>query len=190
VDEEGRTIAHSFRERLHIPIPPREKQFYTLAFINFVTGCTCLFPRGFVDKILPIPTEALSHDWWIGVRATQFGGIKYLRKPFVQHRQHRTNAIGVKELWNISGKVQYLLSKERRQVFEKERTRIQYYLDHGVYADEQQRSYLQELLRHYESILTTRIHLEAFRIAYKYRNEIFHDLNPLAKYSYILGRLI
>ena len=189
VDGEGRTVADSYRKKLHIPVPPIGEQFYSLAFINFVTGSTCLFPRSFREKIFPIPPEAISHDWWMGIQATLAGGIKYVEESLVGHRQHGANAIGVKELWKVSGKWRYLRSSERRQIFEKERTRIQFYLDHQVFSDEEQRQFLLDLLMHYEDILSTRIHVSAVRVAFKHRNRLFPGLGPLARWAYMLGRL-
>lgn len=190
IDGEGKTVADSYRKKLHIPVPPIGEQFYSLAFINFVTGSTCLFPRGFREKILPIPPEAISHDWWMGIQATLAGGIRYVAEQLVGHRQHGANAIGVKELWKLSGKWRYLRSEERKRVFEKERTRIQYYLDHLVFSDEEQRQFLGDLRLHCEDILSTRIHINAFRVAFKHRDRLFPGLSSLAKWAYMLGRLV
>lgn len=190
VDGEGRTIANSYRKKLHIPVPPIGEQFYSLAFINFVTGSTCLFPRSFREKILPIPPEAISHDWWMGIQATQAGGIKYVEEQLVGHRQHGANAIGVKDLWSLSGKWRYIFSEERKQVFYKERLRIQFYLDHRVFSDDSQRQFLNDLLAHYDDILTTRVHIDAFRILLRHRARLFHGIGSAAKYTYMLGRLV
>jgi glycosyltransferase involved in cell wall biosynthesis len=190
IDAEGVTIADSYRKSLHIPVPPIGEQFCSLAFINFVTGSTCLFPSAFREKILPIPAEAISHDWWIGIKATLRGGIRYIDDQLVFHRQHGANAIGVKELWKLSGKWRYLRSDERKQIFAKERTRIQYYLDHEVFSDEEQREFLQDLLLHYEDILSSRVHFDAARFLLRNRVRLFYGIGPTAKCGYLLGRLL
>ena len=189
IDEKGALVAQSYRRRLHIPIPEQDNQFCSLAFINFVTGSTCLFPRAMRTRFLPIPEEAMSHDWWMGIQATQFGGVKYIKRALVRHRRHGVNAIGVKELWSLSGRLRYVLSKERKTIFEKEKARIQYYLKHGIYSGDAQEEFLKDLLLHYTDILESVLHTKAFRIVWKHRRSLFREIGPAAKWTYMLGRL-
>ena len=65
-----------------------------LALTNVVTGCTVLLNRPLLQRALPIPAEALVHDWWLALVATAFGQIALLEQPSVAYRQHGGNAIG------------------------------------------------------------------------------------------------
>jgi len=65
---------------------------------NFVTGCTVLVNRRLLEIALPIPEEALMHDWWLALCAAAFGHIGYIHKPLVKYRQHGGNEVGAKHL--------------------------------------------------------------------------------------------
>jgi len=189
IDEDGVVIAGSFRKKLNVPVPYFNTQFHCEAFINFVQGCTCLFRNDFKDNILPIPLEAISHDWWFGIVATQKKGIAYVDQPLVMYRQHKTNTLGTKKLWSISGKLHYIFSRDRRAIMIKEQTRIKYYIDHHVYSNNEQLMLLCDLSEHYNSIINTRIHIRAFAIALKHRYSLLPNISPLARWIYLFGRL-
>lgn len=190
IDYKGSPIAPSFRKSLSVPIPDQNKQFYCLAFINFVQGCTCLFRKDFRQHVLPIPIEAMSHDWWIGIRATQFNGIAYVDEPLVMYRQHEKNALGAKMLWNISGKLRYAFSPERKKIIMRERNRIKYYIDHIVYSNNEQLGLLYDLFTHYDSIVKTKFHFRAFTIAFKYRHLLLPNISLFSRWMYLLGRFV
>jgi rhamnosyltransferase len=65
---------------------------------NFVTGCTVMINRALLEVAVPIPEEALMHDWWLALCAASLGHIVYVDKPLVRYRQHRKNAVGAKRL--------------------------------------------------------------------------------------------
>ena len=65
---------------------------------NFVTGCTMMINRKLLDIALPVPDEALMHDWWLALCAAVFGQIGYIDKPLVKYRQHGKNEVGAKHL--------------------------------------------------------------------------------------------
>lgn len=65
-----------------------------LAITNVVTGCTCLFNRPLLDLALPLPHQAVVHDWWLALVAGVFGQIIYLPCCTILYRQHSDNAIG------------------------------------------------------------------------------------------------
>lgn len=68
---------------------------------NFVTGCTILVNRQLLEMALPIPDEAVIHDWWLALCAATFGEIAYVNKPLVKYRQHGNNEVGAKSLLNL-----------------------------------------------------------------------------------------
>jgi len=68
---------------------------------NFVTGCTVLMNRPLLNMVLPIPKEAVMHDWWVALCAATFGKIEYIDEPLVQYRQHNHNTIGAQHIKNL-----------------------------------------------------------------------------------------
>lgn len=92
IDDKGAEIAPSFEESaFKMTIP----QSMTEAVLNgFVTGCTCLFKRQLLEIALPFPDQLYIHDKWLGVLAYSKGGLKYLKDPLTDYRQHNQNNIG------------------------------------------------------------------------------------------------
>lgn len=66
------------------------------ALSNTVTGCTSLMNRRLLEASLPVPPEAIMHDWWISMVASALGVRTYLDQPLIDYRQHEANAIGAK----------------------------------------------------------------------------------------------
>jgi hypothetical protein len=106
------------------------------------------------------------------------------------YRQHGANTLGTKELWNILGKLRYILSRTRKEIMKTERGRIKYYIDHGVYSNKEQRELLDNLFTHYGSIENSRFHIRAFNIALKYRHLLLPNISPFARWIYLFGRLV
>ena len=77
--------------------PEYGMKFKNLLVQNVITGCTVLANRALLDITLPIPTEAIVHDWWMGLTAAAFGKIGYLTEPTLLYRQHADNQVGAKE---------------------------------------------------------------------------------------------
>ncbi len=69
-----------------------------LALTNVVTGCTILFNQSLLNLAMPLPPQALVHDWWLALVASAFGVIGYTKHPSILYRQHQTNTIGAHEL--------------------------------------------------------------------------------------------
>ena len=67
---------------------------------NFVTGCTVMANRPLIDLALPIPKDAIMHDWWLALCASVWGQINFLPESTVHYRQHSNNEIGAKGFWN------------------------------------------------------------------------------------------
>ncbi|OPX37363.1 MAG: hypothetical protein B1H11_06010 [Desulfobacteraceae bacterium 4484_190.1] len=65
---------------------------------NFVTGSTVMINRPLLELALPVPREALMHDWWLALCAAVFGRLEYFEKPLVKYRQHRNNTVGARNL--------------------------------------------------------------------------------------------
>jgi glycosyltransferase involved in cell wall biosynthesis len=64
---------------------------------NVITGCTMLINRPLLDLALPIPSQSIMHDWWLGLTAAAFGKISFIPTATMEYRQHSHNHIGAKQ---------------------------------------------------------------------------------------------
>lgn len=74
----------------HVPAEPLK----VLLVQNFVTGCASLLNRALLELALPIPPQAIMHDWWLALCAAAAGRIGFVEDPLVRYRQHGANQIG------------------------------------------------------------------------------------------------
>jgi len=95
VDENMKAISISMWEYEHIN--PSLNSLNRLLIHNTITGCTMMINRELAKLCLPIPKEAIMHDWWIGLVASSFGRIDYLAEPTMKYRQHSENDTGAKK---------------------------------------------------------------------------------------------
>lgn len=65
---------------------------------NYVTGCSVMVNHALMKHAIPVPGNALMHDWWMTLCAAVFGYIGYIDEPLVKYRQHSHNKIGAKHL--------------------------------------------------------------------------------------------
>jgi len=65
---------------------------------NYITGCTVLVNRPLLELALPVPKDALMHDWWLALCAAACGEIGFIDRPLVKYRQHALNEVGAKSL--------------------------------------------------------------------------------------------
>ena len=73
---------------------------------NVVTGCTTIINKRLRDIALPVPPEAIMHDWWLALVAAAFGSIGHLPEKTVLYRQHALNEVGARS-WDAN----YLVRK-------------------------------------------------------------------------------
>lgn len=69
-----------------------------LLFHNVITGCTMLINRAAIKRSLPIPKQALMHDYWISLIVAKYGIIEYIPQSTIYYRQHKKNKIGIKNI--------------------------------------------------------------------------------------------
>ncbi len=100
VSEQNTVIAKSLINYQGLEI--QRNSFSNLIISNLVTGCTALINESLAKKALPIPTNAIMHDWWMALVAAAFGKLVYLDIPLVHYRQHENNTIGAKEFTKVS----------------------------------------------------------------------------------------
>ncbi len=96
VDGQAQPLGCRYLERQRLD--PERTDPVDLALTNVVTGCTALLNRALVQKALPIPAEALMHDWWLALVASAFGQIALAEQPGVLYRQHGANVLGAQGL--------------------------------------------------------------------------------------------
>lgn len=95
VDKELNVVAKSFWE--YEELNPDNTTINRLLVQNVVTGCTTIMNKKLKDLSIPIPPEAIVHDWWTALVASVFGHIDYISVPTVLYRQHDRNDVGAKK---------------------------------------------------------------------------------------------
>lgn len=98
-DQSLRVLHSSFMQYQHVHHENKCPLSVLLAQ-NFVTGCTVMMNRRLLEVALPIPREALMHDWWLALCAAAFGHIGYIDKALMKYRQHGSNEVGAKSIKN------------------------------------------------------------------------------------------
>lgn len=77
--------------------PLNSQNIYKLSINNPVVGCTVTINKAARALALPIPDEAIMHDWWIALKVAESGVIDFIDKPSILYRQHPSNKIGVQK---------------------------------------------------------------------------------------------
>ena len=94
VDENLYTINSSFMKLQNLY--ESKNRLNNLLIQNTITGCTMMINRDLAKICLPMSSNAIVHDWWIGLVASFFGKIGYLPQSTIKYRQHTSNTIGAK----------------------------------------------------------------------------------------------
>jgi glycosyltransferase involved in cell wall biosynthesis len=114
IDRDGRVIAPSFWRYQYIN--PANCGWPRLAVQNVVTGCACLFNAALRDAALPIPAEAIMHDWWLALVAAASGEIRWTETPTIRYRQHGTNDTGAKR-WGVDHWLRHAPTLFQRKIY-------------------------------------------------------------------------
>jgi glycosyltransferase involved in cell wall biosynthesis len=94
IEEDGQEIAPSMAR--YQGLRPDLSGLSAQLLSNTLTGCTSLMNRALLEKALPVPPEAIMHDWWLSLVASALGSRRYLDLALIDYRQHAANAIGAK----------------------------------------------------------------------------------------------
>lgn len=96
INESGDTINPSLSEYKgihHVTSDPIK----TLLIHNFITGCSMACNHALLATALPIPDEAIMHDWWLALCAATYGTIVHIPTPLTRYRLHGENSIGARK---------------------------------------------------------------------------------------------
>jgi glycosyltransferase involved in cell wall biosynthesis len=94
VDEQGTELAPSFIA--YQGLDADRTSFSAQLVSNTVTGCTTLLNRALLEQALPVPPQAMMHDWWLSLVASRFGRLCFIRQALVDYRQHGANTLGAR----------------------------------------------------------------------------------------------
>lgn len=109
VVDKNREIVHSSFWR-YGGYDPRKDSFGRLLMQNVITGSASILNRTLAKLCIPIPRNAMMHDWWIALVASSLGKIGILNESTILYRQHEANVLGAKQFfWSFS----YLLGKAK-----------------------------------------------------------------------------
>jgi glycosyltransferase involved in cell wall biosynthesis len=97
IDSTRRLIAPSFMKYQHME-HEEKSPLRVLLTQNFVTGCTVMINKSLLSACLPVPSQALMHDWWVALVAAAVGKICYLPQRTMLYRHHGKNVAGAKKL--------------------------------------------------------------------------------------------
>ncbi len=96
VDASLNTITESFVRFSNYN--PEHEDFYSLIFMNTVTGCACAVNRKLINMLnmtsISEYGNIIMHDRWLALIAAAFGAIKFSNVPLILYRQHDTNSVG------------------------------------------------------------------------------------------------
>jgi glycosyltransferase involved in cell wall biosynthesis len=95
VDEELNRVAPSFWAYQHLH-PGNADRLERELMMNVVTGSATMVNQALIRRALPVPEEAIMHDWWLALVVAAFGRAGHLDKRLVQYRQHGANSIGAR----------------------------------------------------------------------------------------------
>ena len=93
VDQDLKVLHHSFWEYTKVH-PENVKNIYRLLINNPVVGCTVMINKVAKLLVLPIPDDAVMHDWWIALNVAQKGVVDFLNYTTILYRLHQNNSIG------------------------------------------------------------------------------------------------
>ena len=111
VDREGKRLAASYIAYQGLQI--QRDSLVNQVQSNLVTGCTAVINEELAIKVLPIPAQAIMHDWWMAIAAVAYGRRLFIDQPLVRYRQHDANAIGAQPFVAVAPSAKSLWGKIR-----------------------------------------------------------------------------
>lgn len=75
-------------------ILPAALQLRVLLNENHAWGCTMILNPALLKLVVPIPADAVNHDYWIALVASALGKTRLIDQPLIRYRQHTHNVSG------------------------------------------------------------------------------------------------
>jgi len=94
VDSQLQELHPSYRGCVPLVMPRPDYCVTDIMTYNVVTGCASMCNAALRTASLPIPAEAIMHDWWLGMVAAGFGELVDVPDALVLYRQHESNVVG------------------------------------------------------------------------------------------------
>jgi hypothetical protein len=123
VDKHGQLISPSLMA--YQGLDPARTGFSAQLVSNTVTGCSVLMNQALLHKALPVPADAVMHDWWLSLVASCFGQLLFIEKSLVDYRQHGSNTLGARahtpatfSLRTLPKLLQFKQSPDAQRLFE------------------------------------------------------------------------
>ncbi len=95
VDENLTLISDSFWH--YQRIKPGDNSLPLLILDNVATGCTMIFNRHLKNCAIPLPREAVMHDWWLALVCSLYGKMGFVNDKTALYRQHGRNDTGAED---------------------------------------------------------------------------------------------
>jgi len=108
-------IAPSYWRYQRMVWPDSNAPWKALTMSNVVTGCAMIGNAALRQAALPIPREAMMHDWWLALNAATTGKIVSDPRASTFYRQHGHNTLGAKS-WKMRDGIARALSSPRAAV--------------------------------------------------------------------------
>jgi len=183
IDEQDHIICQSWMEATKLFLCKKEDRFTCLVFRNFVTGCTVLIRKEFLDKYSPIPDTEKYHDYWFALCAAKNNGVEYLVEPLVLYRQHEEQDTGANELG--ARKILMLLSSFFSRLMGRETKRLQWAKVqekrlNGLLAlesdffGEKDKEVIRDSYLYHKNYSDSFIHIKALLIGFKYSRVLYN----------------
>ncbi len=93
VIDENNELIHTSKWTLENNNPKHNKLQYLLGS-NHIQGCTVLINNALRQQLLPIPKEAIMHDYWLALLAVCTGKIDHIPQALGKYRIHKYNVTG------------------------------------------------------------------------------------------------
>jgi glycosyltransferase involved in cell wall biosynthesis len=106
IDGEGKEI------NTHLRLP-EELKLSVLLNENHAWGCTMILNRALLKLVVPIPADAVNHDYWIALVASALGQTKLIHAALIQYRQHDLNVSGNVDNMSIGKRFKRYVTDQR-----------------------------------------------------------------------------
>ena len=94
-DEQLHVLCGSFWQ--HRNINPKNTSVNSLLSENVAPGCSMMLNKVLKKIAVPVPEQAILHDWWIMLLAAICGEIDFVPAPTMLYRQHGSNDVGARK---------------------------------------------------------------------------------------------